>query len=307
MTPSNPEPCRPVFRFAPSPNGYLHLGHGLSAIIGWRMAKAYGGRFLLRIEDIDTGRCRQEYITAIFEDLEWLGLEWEQPVRRQSQHFDDYAEAIGRLEAMGLVYPCFASRSEITEAAAGEAAGCDPEGVPLYPGIWRAADADVVEVKLSAGDPHALRLDMTSAIQRVAATSGGKELTFRELNAPEGGWKLGNGVEALMRVVEARPERWGDLVVKRKDTPTSYNLSVVVDDALQGITHVCRGGDLFAATDVQRLLQVLLGLPEPEYHHHHLLLDMRGRKLSKSEASTSLRSLRADGWTAADVIARAGL
>lgn len=307
MTSTDPEARQPVFRFAPSPNGFLHLGHGLSAVIGYRMAAAFGGRFLLRIEDIDTGRCREEFIAAIFEDLAWLGLDWEAPVRRQSEHFADYAQALSRLEAMGLVYPCFASRSEIAEAAARVDGVCDPEGAPLYPGIWRGADAGLVAEKLAAGEPHALRLDMAAAISRAAAMLQKGPLTFRELEAPREGWQAGNGRLAGGRIVAARPERWGDLVVKRKDTPTSYNLSVVVDDAIQGVTHVCRGGDLFAATDVQRLLHVLLGLPEPVYHHHHLLLDRRGRKLSKSEASTSLRSLRAAGWTAGDVIARVGL
>ncbi len=307
MTSSDPQTRQPVFRFAPSPNGYLHLGHGLSAVIGYRMAEAFGGQFLVRIEDIDAGRCREEFVASIFEDLAWLGLEWEEPVRRQSEHFADYADAIDRLAAMGLVYACFASRSDIAEALAGGMADCDPEGGTLYPGIWRGADAETVAVRMAAGAPYALRLDMAAAIARAAAHSEGGGLSFREFRMPADGWRNGNFETAEFRKVEARPERWGDLVIRRKDTPTSYSLSVVVDDAIQGVTHVCRGADLFAATDAQRLLQVLLGLPEPFYHHHHLLLDRHGRKLSKTEASTSLRSLRADGWTAADVIARVGL
>jgi glutamyl-Q tRNA(Asp) synthetase len=279
---------RPIFRFAPSPNGELHLGHALSAITCFRQAQAAGGRFLLRIEDIDITRSRAEYVQGIFDDLAWLGLSWEQPVALQSQRFDAYREAAGRLQAMGLLYPCFATRSEIEAAAT---AACDPDGASLYPGLWRGRPEAEVRRRQAEGTPHALRLDMAAAVRLAAPRLGGRLLTFRE-----------DGQE-----VEAAPERWGDAVIVRKDTPSSYHLAVVVDDAWQGVTHVTRGRDLLAATSLHRLLQVLLGLPEPAYRHHSLVMDEEGQKLSKSARHTSLRSLREQGMTREQVIARIGL
>jgi len=280
----------PVFRFAPSPNGYLHLGHALSALINFDMAHATGGRFLLRIEDIDTTRCRPEFEAAIYEDLAWLGLSWEEPVRRQSDHLDVYADALQRLVDAGLAYPSFESRAEIARmVAVREAEGPwprDPDGAPLYPGGRREAGDDW------AGTPFAWRIDMQAATARAGA------LTWRETGAGPGG-ETGT--------VTADPAAWGDVVVARKEIATSYHLAVVVDDALQGISHVVRGQDLFFATSVHRLLQALLGLPEPVYHHHRLIRDQEGRKLSKSNHATALRALRAEGLSAADVRRLCGL
>jgi glutamyl-Q tRNA(Asp) synthetase len=278
---------RPAFRFAPSPNGELHLGHALSALVGYERAMAAGGRFLLRIEDIDIGRSRPEFVAGIFEDLRWLGLEWEEPLVFQSARMPAYRAAAERLEAMGLLYPCFATRSEIAAAARGVT---DPEGAPLYPGLWKdRSDRDVADA-LASGQPCAWRIDMVAARRAAAALLGGRPLTFAEL-----------GADGAHQVVEARPERWGDAVIVRKDVPTSYHLAVVVDDAWQGVTHVTRGRDLYAATDVHRLLQVLLDLPEPVYHHHRLIVDGEGRKLAKSARDTSLRSLRERGVSAGEI------
>ena len=279
---------RPVFRFAPSPNGELHLGHALSALTCFRQAKESGGRFLLRIEDIDLARSRPEYVRGIFEDLAWLGLSWEEPVVFQSQRFDAYRAVAARLQAMGLLYACFATRSEIEAAATG---ACDPDGAPLYPGLWKGRPQADVRRLQADGVPFALRLDMVAALRLAADRLGGRPLTFREDGRP----------------VAAAPERWGDAVIVRKDTPASYHLAVVADDAWQGVTHVTRGRDLFAATGLHRLLQVLMDLPEPAYHHHRLILDEAGQKLSKSARHTSLRSLREQGMTRAQVIARIGL
>jgi glutamyl-Q tRNA(Asp) synthetase len=276
-----------VFRFAPSPNGELHLGHAFSAIVGYERAKAAGGRFLLRIEDIDVGRTRPEFVAGIFEDLRWLGLAWEEPVAFQSARMPAYRAAAERLQAMGLLYPCFATRSEIA-AAAGRAT--DPEGTPLYPGLWKGRrDRDVADA-LAAGLPCAWRIDMVAARRAAATLLDGRPLTFTELDA-----------DGAPQAVEARPDRWGDAVIVRKDVPTSYHLAAVVDDAWQGVTHVTRGRDLYAATDVHRLLQVLLGLPEPVYHHHRLIVDDAGRKLAKSARDTSLRSLRERGVSAGEI------
>lgn len=277
---------RPVFRFAPSPNGELHLGHALSAIVGFESARRSGGRFLLRIEDIDLARTREEYIAAIVEDLTWLGLTWEPDVLRQSEHFDDYRSAAALLEAMGLVYPCFASRTEIAEAAKGSGRGADPEGVPIYPGLHKGMAAEEVRARRDRGEPFAMRLDMDRAVAAAKAKLGGKPLTFREV-----------AEDGIAATVEAKPHTWGDCVVIRKDVPASYLLAATYDDARQGVTHVTRGRDLLPATDVQRLLQVLLGFPEPVYHHHRVLVDASGRKLSKSARDTSIRSLRRAGAT----------
>jgi len=274
----------PVFRFAPSPNGYLHLGHAYSALLNFDRARETGGRFLLRIEDIDATRCRPEYESAIDEDLAWLGVAWEAPVRRQSEHLSDYRAALEKLSALGLVYPAFESRAAIARlVAAREADGPwprDPDGAPLYPGDAKSLSADERERLVASGAPYALRLDVAAACRRAA------DLTWNE---------LGEGPDGERGTIPARPEAWGDVILARKETPTSYHLSVVVDDALQGVSEILRGQDLFHATSVHRLLQVLLGLPEPAYRHHPLIRDGDGRKLSKSNRSTGLRELRAAG------------
>ena len=280
----------PVFRFAPSPNGFLHLGHALSALLNADMATAAGGRLLLRIEDIDRARCRPEYEAAIYEDLAWLGLAWEQPVWRQSEHFDDYRAALGRLETMGLIYPSFESRAEIAAMVAEREKKRpwprDPDGAPLYPGDAKSLSSSKRARRISAGEPYALRLDMAAALARTGALS----------------WE-----EAGSGVVEADPAQWGDVILARKDTPASYHLAVTVDDAAQGITDVARGQDLFHATSVHRLLQSLLGLPAPRYRHHRLLLGEDGRKLSKSTQATGLRELRSQGAAPADSRKAVGL
>ena len=286
----------PVFRFAPSPNGYLHLGHALSALVNFDMARAAGGRLLLRIEDIDETRCRPEYERAIYEDLAWLGIAWEQPVRRQSEHLDDYRAALSKLEAQGLLYPSFESRAEIaTLVAERERSGAgprDPDGAPLYPGSARTMSPSERKRRIEAGERYALRLDTTAAIARTG------ELSWME---------TGRGPAGESGPVRAAPAVWGDVILARKETPTSYHLSVVVDDALQGATQVVRGQDLFHATSVHRLLQALLGLPEPAYHHHRLLLDAEGKKLSKSTHATGLRELRPQGVTPAEIRKMVGL
>ena len=289
---------QPVFRFAPSPNGPLHLGHALSALVNFEMARAVGGRLLLRIEDIDATRCRPEYEDAIYQDLAWLGITWETPVRRQSEHFEAYRAALGKLEARQLVYPSFESRAEIARLVAErerETHGHwrrDPDGAPLYPGNAKRLGAEERARQIAAGDPYALRLDMDTAIARAGA-----------LNWVEIGAERDEEHETLM----ARPEVWGDVVLARKETPTSYHLAVVVDDALQGVTHVVRGEDLQASTSVHRVLQQLLGLPAPHYHHHRLILDEAGHKLSKSTQATGLRELRAQGMTPADIRRAVGM
>ena len=278
---------RRIFRFAPSPNGYLHLGHAYSALLNFDLARASGGRFLLRIEDIDTGRARPAFEQAIYEDLEWLGLEWEAPVRRQSGHFEDYARALERLDARGLLYACDCKRSDIAKIAASRPGWPrDPDGAPLYPGTCREKRRRPAREVLAAGG-LALRLDMAKAM-----ALAGRGLSWREFEAGE---------------VAADPASWGDVVLARKDTPASYHIAVVVDDALQGVTDIVRGRDLFHSTSVHRLLQRLLDLPEPRYRHHDLILDEDGAKLSKSATSTALRALRAQGWRAEDVRRRIGL
>ena len=286
----------PVFRFAPSPNGFLHLGHAYSALLNFDRARQSGGRLLLRIEDIDATRCRPEFEAAIYEDLAWLGIAWETPVRRQSEHLADYRAALEQLSAFGLVYPAFESRAEIARlVAAREADGPwprDPDGAPLYPGEAKSLSADERAHLIASGAPYALRLDMAAACRRAAGLS----------------WnELGEGVDGERGIVPARPEAWGDVILARKETPTSYHLSVVVDDGLQGASEIVRGQDLFYATSVHRLLQVLLGLPEPAYRHHRLIRDEGGRKLSKSSRSTGLRELRAAGFTAARICQLVGL
>lgn len=288
-----------VCRFAPSPNGRLHLGHAFSAMVNSDAAARAGGRFLLRMEDIDTTRCRPEFEAAILDDLGWLSIRPAAPPRRQSEHFTDYAEALARLERDGLAYPAFESRSEIAravieaEAAFGRPLPRDPDGALITPvARTRLSDAERAR-RRAAGDAFVLRLDMAAA---VAQAGGG--LAWQEAQgAPEG----------PLRPVSADAASWGDVILARKDVPTSYHLSVVVDDALQGVTHVIRGQDLFASTAVHVLLQRLLGVPAPIYHHHRLILDGDGRKLAKSEGSRAIAALRAAGATPADIRARLGL
>lgn len=277
-----------VTRFAPSPNGLLHVGHALSAIIAHDVARKNGGRFLLRIEDIDIARRRPEYVSAIFEDLNWLGLSWEEPVLVQSEHFSEYLAAADRLIQMGLLYPCFASRSEI--AAAADPEKTDPDGASIYPGLWRGASAENVGQRMAAGESPALRLNMDGALQALKAKRGDKPLTFVEV-----------AEDGSSETRTAEPHRWGDAIIVRKEVPASYHLSVVVDDARQGVTHVTRGQDLLPATDLQRLLQELLDLPEPVYSHHRLIKWSNGLKLSKSNQDMGLRALRAEGATADDI------
>jgi len=283
-------PMPPVFRFAPSPNGYLHLGHAFSALLNHDLAQRAGGRLLLRIEDIDPARCRPEYEDAIYEDLAWLGIGWEAPVRRQSEHLADYRRALETLSAQGLVYPSFESRAEIAKLVVQrEVDGPwlrDPDGAPLYPGSAKQLPAAERARLIESGAPYALRLDMNAAIARAG------DLAWTE---------QGEGPGGETGAVAANPQAWGDVILARKETPTSYHLSVVVDDALQGVTDVVRGQDLFQATGVHLLLQRLLALPEPTYRHHRLIRDDAGHKLAKSTASTGLRELRAAGMTPADV------
>ena len=254
------------------------------------MARAAGGRLLLRIEDIDATRCRPEFEAAIFEDLAWLGIAWERPVRRQSEHFADYRAALGRLGDMHLTFPSFESRAEIAHLVADRESHArwprDPDGAPLYPGAARQMPADERTARMARGEPYAIRLDMERAI---------------EWAGPLQWLESGCGPAGERGDVVAEPSAWGDVIVGRKEIPTSYHLSVVVDDALQGVTHVVRGEDLFWSTSVHRLLQALLGLPAPSYHHHRLIVDADGLTLSKSTQATALRALRAQGAAPADV------
>lgn len=276
-----------VTRFAPSPTGLLHLGHAHSALFA--AEQAGGGRLLLRIEDIDRGRCLPEFDAAATEDLAWLGLAWETPVRRQSEHMDDYTRALDRLSAAGLLYPCFCTRREIEAEIASAAAAPHLSVVgadgPLYPGTCRVLTERERMEKIAGGLPFALRLDAADALRR----TGPLAWTDRT-----------HGEQA------ARPERFGDVVLARKDVMTSYHLAVVVDDAIQGVTLVTRGEDLFAATHVHRLLQALLDLPVPGYHHHRLLTDEAGRRLAKRDRALTIRALREAGKTPAAVRALAG-
>jgi glutamyl-Q tRNA(Asp) synthetase len=283
----NAPPPIPTFRFAPSPNGALHLGHAYSALMNQRLAAEVHGRLLLRIEDLDRTRCKREYEKAIIDDLDWLGLAFDAPPRRQSEHNKDYARALEALRARGLVYPCFCSRAQIA-AAAGEAR--DPDDAPLYSGLCRALSPSEVARRLAAGERAALRLDAERALSQAPA-----DLCWREFG--EG------GREELRR---ADPAVWGDFVLRGKDNAASYHLAVVVDDALQGVSDVARGRDLLPATSAHRLLQSLLDLAPPRYRHHRLALDANGAKMSKAASSPSLRALREAGYSARDVRAALG-
>lgn len=285
-----------VTRFAPSPTGFLHLGHAYAAFLAHDTARHAGGRFVLRIEDIDQTRCRPEFEDAIKEDLRWLGIAFEEPVRRQSEHFLDYAAALSRLDAAGLTYPCFCTRKAITEeivrsGVAPHAAELAPDG-PLYPGTCRALSRVERDKRIAQGVAYALRLD----VARASTVAG--QLAFEE---------KGNGPGGETGTQIARPELLGDVVLARKELPASYHLAVVVDDALQGVSLVTRGEDLFTATHIQRLLQALLMLPVPAYAHHRLILDAAGRKFSKRDQAVTLSSLRQSGTTPADIRARLAL
>ncbi|MBP0466632.1 tRNA glutamyl-Q(34) synthetase GluQRS [Roseomonas sp. PWR1] len=271
-----------VTRFAPSPTGYLHLGHAHAALFAWHRARAAGGRFLLRIEDIDPTRCRPEFTAAILEDLAWLGLDWDGEVRVQSRHLPEYRATLDALSARGLLYPCFCTRADIArEIAASASAPHGPDG-PLYPGTCRRLSRDERASRVARGEPHALRLDMAAALDG--------PLDFEE----EG------------RRFACDPARFGDAVLARKDVPASYHLCVTHDDALQGVTLVTRGVDLRPATDLHRLLQSLMGWPAPRYAHHALITDQSGRRLAKRDQAATIRDLRGQGLTPGEVRARAG-
>lgn len=287
-----------IFRFAPSPNGYLHLGHALSALINRRLADEADGLLLLRIDDIDLDRARPEFEHAIIEDLAWLGIRFDGDIRRQSDHLGDYDAALDALAEEGLIYPAFMSRGDIRRhiadaEAAGEPWPRDPDGAPLYPGIDRHLDETERQRRIDGGAPFAWRLDMEAAATRVRGA-----LSWRE---------DGDGPDGETGRVSVDPKRWGDVVLARRDAPASYHLSVVVDDAVQAVTDVVRGRDLYYSTGLHRLLQELLGLPVPRYHHHRLVLGDDGRKLSKSRHDTGIGALRAAGMTPADIIRLVGL
>ncbi|AZO11350.1 MULTISPECIES: tRNA glutamyl-Q(34) synthetase GluQRS [unclassified Mesorhizobium] len=287
-----------TFRFAPSPNGELHLGHAYSALLNQQMAARAGGRLLLRVEDIDVTRCTPEFEAGIFRDLEWLGLAWEKPVRRQSEHFAEYGTVLDRLIAEELVYPAFMSRGEIRAFIAetekqGRDWPRDPDGVPLYPSLDKALPVKERKRRIAENMPFAWRLDIEAAVARASP-----HLSWTEFN---------DETMSTTQIVEARPQVWGDVIVARRDIPTSYHLAVVLDDALQGVSHVVRGQDLYSATGVQRLLQELLGLWPPRYFHHRLILGPDGRKLGKSLKDTGLAALRQAGVSAQDVKRLVGL
>jgi glutamyl-Q tRNA(Asp) synthetase len=287
---------RPVFRFAPSPNGLLHLGHAYSALLNRDLAETHQGRLLLRIDDVDLGRSRPEFAAAIEEDCAWLGLNYERPVRHQHQHLGHYSKALDRLREMGLAYPAFMSRADVaqfvTENSRGDDWLRDPDGSRHYPDRDREMDPAEREARLASGEPHAVRFAMNDAI----AAAG--PLSWQELQIDEKG-------RTTTELVE--PSVWGDVLLAGRDIAATYHLAVVIDDDQQGVTHVVRGDDLKAATSIHRLLQKLLGLPEPHYHHHRLILDADGRKLSKTDGDTGLAALRARGWSAAGIRQAIGL
>jgi glutamyl-Q tRNA(Asp) synthetase len=271
-----------ITRFAPSPTGYLHLGHAFSAFSAWKRARSADGQFLLRLEDIDPGRCRPCFAAAILEDLTWLGLDWDGPPRIQSEHLTDYKAVLDELRERHLVYPCFCTRADIArEIAASAAAPHGPEGAPLYPGTCRRLSPAERATRIAAGEPFALRLDIAAALR--------PELFYLE--------------ESEGRIA-CHPEQFGDVVLARKDAPASYHLCVTHDDALQGVTLVTRGVDLQPATSLHRLLQALIGWPAPAYAHHHLVTNSSGRRLAKRDNAMTLRSLRAEGISARAVVER---
>ncbi|MEJ8476390.1 tRNA glutamyl-Q(34) synthetase GluQRS [Roseibium algae] len=291
----------PVFRFAPSPNGHLHLGHAFSAMLNFRAAKALDGRFLVRIEDIDKARCSPQLEADMLEDLEWLGLSWETPVFRQSEHFETYASALRSLEKRGLIYRAYLTRGEIkrfvaTYEASGEKWPRDPDGAPLYPGDDAVLSPEEENARKDSDAAYALRLNMGLALQEVGSNLSWWEGPSEWFDGAETADSWYQGQRVL-----AEPADWGDVILARKDVPTSYHLSVVLDDARQDVSDVLRGRDLYHATSVHRLLQSLLRLPEPRYRHHRLVLGEDGRKLSKSRSDASLRELDAEGVSSEDL------
>jgi len=269
-----------VTRFAPSPTGRLHLGHAYSALFAWRKARDAGGEFRLRIEDIDRARCRAEFVAAIADDLRWLGIDWDGDVRRQSEHFADYRDALGRLDQAGLLYPCFCTRADIARAASA------PHGAdPVYPGACRHLSAAERRRRIEAGAAYALRLDVERAFERTGPLD----------------W-----IDEGLGTVEANPLSLGDVVLARKDTPASYHLAVTIDDAIQNVTVVTRASDLFPATHIHRLLQALLDLPVPRWHHHKLLTDDSGKRFAKRDRATTLHQMRDAGTTPEEIRALAG-
>ena len=290
-----------VFRFAPSPNGRLHLGHAYSALLNQQLAREIGGTLLLRIEDTDRIRCTPALEAHMLEDLHWLGIAWDAEPRRQSEHSADYDEALERLKAMGLAYPAFLSRGEAKrlveqKTAEGHSSPCDPDGVPHYPGEERSFSAEERTRRIAAGDPFAMRFNMERALASCGVA--GEALCWQE---------EGSGPDGEQGEITADPVAWGDFMLTGRDRSAAYHLACVVDDAIQGITHVVRGRDLYHATSAHRLLQELLELPIPLYCHHDLILDSDGRKLSKSRADTSLGELRAAGATPEDIARMVGL
>lgn len=284
---------QPTLRFAPSPTGELHIGHALSALINQQFAHNLGGRLLLRIEDIDTGRRRQAFVDGIFRDLEWLGFEWEEPVLQQSDRFEIYRSYLNRLDQAGLLYPCFATRKEIAEAAQAHGSGFDPEGSPVYPGIHKDLTLAEVARRKSSSEAFALRLNMDLALKYLNDRRSAPPLRYQSVDH-----------QGRLTRRDVDPALWGDVILARKDNGTSYHMACTIDDALQGVTHVVRGQDLEGATDIHRLLQELLGLPEPLYHHHDLIVETDGRKLSKSFGDISLRQLREAGLRPDDIVAK---
>jgi glutamyl-Q tRNA(Asp) synthetase len=294
-----------VTRFAPTPTGALHIGHAYAALRAWQQANADASRFVLRIEDLDSGRCRSEFVESIFEDLSWLGLRWREPVLFQSSRAAAYGAALATLSQRGLIYPCFCTRASIATALAGgplahdiARAGAAPhaseQAAPLYPGTCRDLGASERALRIARGEPYAMRLDAALAAQQPEAG----DLYFVEQGDP---------VARAPTRIEVQTARWGDVVLARKDLPAAYHLAVVLDDAFQQISLVTRGEDLREATHVQRLLQALLNLPAPRYAHHRLILDAHGRKFSKRDQAPTLRSLRAAGSTPAALTAQLGL
>ncbi len=284
-------PEQPVLRFAPSPNGYLHIGHAYSALVNQRLARRLGGKLLLRIEDIDTGRCRPEYELAIYEDLAWLGVAWETPVMRQSERFPIYAAALEDLTARGLAYPCFCTRGDVSRALSDIPDWpADPDGVPHYPGVCRGMSALERQCRSAAGRRSAVRLDMRAALGGISGP-----LIWREYGESD----------AAQQII-ADPAIWGDAIIGRRDVPASYHLAVAIDDAALGVTDVVRGMDLYHATSLHRLLQRLLLISPPAYRHHDILRDDHGAKLSKSARAKSIRALRAEGESAASIRRRLG-